>query len=88
MANTKPTREKPRPALAVHTITLARQDETTLEQLSSDASDFVGRKVSGSAILRALLRYAAAQGDMWARAELFSRVEQEMTGGTVWGSKK
>lgn len=72
----------------VHTITLARQDETVLERLSGDASDFVGRKVSGSAILRSLVRYAAAQGEQWAREHVFSLVEREMSSGTVWGSKK
>jgi hypothetical protein len=90
MANTKPKGKKPQPAekLLVRTCTLARQDEMILEQLSGDASDYVGRKVSGSAIMRSLLRFAAGQGAVWQREHIFSRVEHEMTGGTTWGSRK
>jgi hypothetical protein len=51
------------PPLAPHSLSLGRQEELTLGRLSQDASDFVGRKVSGSAVVRALLRFADRQGE-------------------------
>jgi hypothetical protein len=59
----KPVIEKP--ALVTHSLTLTRADEEILEHLSGDISDYTGRKISGSAILRALLRDTDQQGYQW-----------------------
>ncbi len=63
MAGKKLTTKKPpaRPDL-IRAIALAPDVDTGLQQLSQDASDYIGRTVSSSAIVRALVRYATQQG--------------------------
>jgi hypothetical protein len=61
-------------------------DEAILTRLAGDASDYIGRRVSGSAIVRALLRFADEQGTVWAREQIFTFVEQEMGTGVAWGT--
>src|SRR5712691_2223973 len=74
------------PALVVRSLTLTPAADATLQRLSGDASDYIGRKVSGSAIVRALLRQAEQQGST---AQLFPLLEMELTSGeVVWGKKK
>jgi hypothetical protein len=75
------------PQLAVHTVTLTPDVVEVLQRLSSDASDFLGRKVSSSAIVRALVRQIDQQGPPACDA-LFILVEQEMKDGRIWGKKK
>jgi hypothetical protein len=65
---------------AVHTVTLTPDVAEAIEQLSSEASAFLGRKISGSAILRALVRRAMKQGPSAADA-LFLEVERELKDG-------
>ena len=72
----------------VHSYALTPSTSTVLERLSGDASDTLGRAVSDSAIVRALLRYADHQGIAWAREQIFPFIGQEMTGGKLWGKKK
>ena len=57
--------------MAVHTFTLTEDVVGRLQQLSSDATDFLGRAVSVSAIVRALVRQVDQQGPPAADA-LFS----------------
>ena len=86
----KPTPKPPSPAhppLAVHTVTLAADVVTILLRLSDEASDFLGRSVSSSAIVRALVRQVEKRGS-WATESLFLEVEQEMKDGRLWGKKK
>lgn len=72
---------------AVHTVTLTPDVVEAIQQLSRDASDFLGRKVSGSAIIRALVRQAVKHGAPAAEV-LFLEVEKELNAGVLWGSKK
>ena len=73
--------------LAVHTVTLTPDVVEVLQRLSRDASDFLGRTVSSSAIVRALVRQIDHQGPP-AMDALFLVVEQEMKDGRLWGKKK
>lgn len=73
--------------MAVHTFTLTDDVAEMLRQLSSDATDFLGRTVSISAIVRALVRQVDQHGPP-AADELFLLVEKEMQGGRIWGKKK
>jgi hypothetical protein len=73
--------------MAVHTFTLTEDVADMLRRLSSDATDFLGRTVSISAIVRALVRQIDQQGPPAADA-LFLLVEKEMKGGRVWGKQK
>jgi hypothetical protein len=86
MARTKKT--PPKQPLSVHSITLTLPDTEALQQLSQDATDYIGYRISASAIMRALVRHAGQQGEAWAREQLFPFVEQELTAGVRWGKKK
>jgi hypothetical protein len=86
MARTKKT--LPKQPLHVHSIVLTPPDAETLQQLSQEASDFTGYRISASAIVRALVRYAGQQGEAWARERLFPFVEQELNAGVRWGKKQ
>jgi hypothetical protein len=72
---------------AVHTVTLTPEVAEAIRQLSRDASDFLGRTVSGSAIIRALVRQVTKRGS-WATDSLFLEVEKELKAGMMWGKKK
>lgn len=82
----KPSAPK-KSAFSVHTFTLTEDVEETLQRLSQDASDFLGRSISGSAIVRALVRQISQHGPPAADA-LFLLVEKELKGGVMWGRKK
>jgi hypothetical protein len=77
-----------KPAFVVHSLTLTRADEDILEHLSGGVSDYTGRKISGSAILRALLRYADQQGYQWLLSQVSPFIEADISSGVVWGKKK
>jgi hypothetical protein len=88
MAIKKTTRKKaaPRPSL-IRTHSLTAGDLKILQRFSQDASDLLGWTVSGSAIVRALLRYADEQGEVWTRKQLYPLIEDEIAQGTVWGHR-
>lgn len=77
---------KKKPSLTIHSVSLASDTEKILAQLSSDASDFIGRSISASAIMRALLRYVDQQGSPTADA-VFTLIEKELRRGVMWGKK-
>lgn len=87
MARAKKPLPPEKPAFSIHTCTLTPDVVETLQDLSSDASDFLGRAVSNSAIIRALVRQVVQQGPAAADA-LFIEVEKELKSGTMWGKKK
>lgn len=70
------------------THTLSQPDELTLEHLRQYASDALGWTVGNSAVVRALIRYASQQPPEWAATALHPLIEQEIAGGTFWGSRK
>jgi hypothetical protein len=59
-----------------------------LMKLSIRATDTLGRAVSNSTIIRALLRYAERQDPTWLRDHLFPCIEQELNSGIRVGKKK
>lgn len=87
MARSKNPPLETKPDLHVYTFSLTPQVATAIQRLSEDAGDFLGRKVSGSAIIRALVRQVIRQGPS-ATDALFLEVEKEMNDGVLWGSKK
>ena len=72
----------------VRSLTLTPAADTTLHQISQDASDSLGWTVGSSAVVRALLQYAAQKGTSWAQISLFPQIEREIQGGLFWGSRK
>lgn len=86
MAARKPSLKKEH--LLIHSHAHTPQTQAILKGLSQDATDYVGRTVSDSAIVRALLRYASLQERGWARMHIFPFAEEEIMKGMVWGKKK
>jgi hypothetical protein len=74
--------------ILVRSHSLTPTTETILKWLSQDASDYIGRSVSSSAVVRALARYADQQSHTWLREILFPLIEQELSTGTAWGKTK
>ncbi len=88
MASKKPTTQKPTStSMGKITVVLTKDNVDLLKALSQEASDRSGRTISGSAILRALVRYAAKQGRTWQRETIFPVLEEEITSSTVRGTK-
>ena len=87
MARTKNTSPKEKSPFSIHTISLTAEETLLLRRLSQGASDFIGRSISGSAIVRALIRQIARQGPS-AEDALFVEVEKELKAGVLWGSKQ
>ena len=82
----KPTSEE-RPPLSIHSVTLSAAESVILDRLSREATDFLGRSISGSAVIRALLRRIDKQGPS-AADDLCFEVERELKAGVLWGKKK
>ena len=74
--------------LKTYSLNLTPAAEQFFSQLSQEASDALGRSVSNSALLRALLVYIEQQPRSWASTQLYPLVEQEIARGRVWGRKK
>jgi hypothetical protein len=71
------------PPLKVRSVALTPAAQATLDQLIAQASAAIGRKASASAVVRALLQWAARQ-DLG--AELVRLIAAEVqTGEVVWG---
>jgi hypothetical protein len=87
MKKTLPQEEPENPKFSVYTFTLTPDVVEALQQLSHDASDFLGRAIGNSAIIRALIRQVVKQGPAAADA-LFIEVEKELKAGMVRGKKK
>ena len=87
MARTKkpPTQEKPQ--FSIHTISLTDGEVKVLGRLNQEASDFLGRTISSSAVIRALLRQIGKQGPAEADA-LFIEIEEELKAGMRWGKQR
>jgi hypothetical protein len=91
MARAKPKGKKSppeKPPLLVSTITITQNDRDTLDRLSKDLTDYTGRTVSSSAIVRALIRHTSLQPYDWVLSELGPLVEQERDAGVLWGKKQ
>jgi hypothetical protein len=74
--------------LKVCSLTLTPTAEDVLNDHSQDATDALGRPVSHSALVRALLQYLARQPSTWAATALYPLIEEEMKRGRMWGKKK
>lgn len=85
MARTKKVTTEP---LRVRTIKVTPAAEGILQRLGQDASDALGWTVSGSAVIRALVRHAGGQAPAWAAEVLHPLIEEEIGQGRVWGKVK
>lgn len=73
------------PPCTLRSIALTPSDEEILQDLSQEATDTLGRAISGSAIVRALLRLAKQQK---LSSQLIDLAEAELNSGTRWGKKR
>ena len=87
MARVKKSVTRERPQLSAHSVTLTPDVVEGLEQLSQGAADFLGRSISSSAVIRALVRQVAKQGP-GAIDALFLEIERELKDGVMWRSKR
>jgi hypothetical protein len=88
MARTKKKPVSAKPALHLRSYDLTPDAIAALQAMSSDASDYTGRKISGGAVIRALLRFARQQGAAWVYTNLCPLMEAEMQQGLRWGDQK
>ena len=86
MARTKKT--PPTEQLKVRSPKITPTAEQLLNGLSQDAADALGRPVSSSTMLRALLTYVTQQPPSWVSTTIFPLIDQEIAQGSVWGKKK
>ena len=82
-----PARKAPKPALVLTGISLTAAEVTVLRSMSQDASDRVGRRISSSSIVRALVQWMDAQPPDFVRTEILPLVEKELA-LLRWGRKK
>lgn len=87
MPRTKKPPPQEKPQLSIHSVTLSAEESAILRRLSSSATDFLGRSISSSAVLRALLRQIDKQG-LPAAGALFLEIEEELKAGVRWGKQK
>lgn len=76
------------PSFTIRSLSITTEDTQILDRIAQDASDYLGWTISGSAVVRALLRHATGQDELWVREQLFPFIENEIQRGTVWGKKK
>ena len=80
-------RKRKREKIAIHSLSLTDDTAEILARVVQDARDCMGRTVSASSVVRALLRYTALQGYQWETTDLFPLIEKELTTGLVWGKE-
>lgn len=88
-AKPKPRANLPKasaPKLVVRSIALTPAADDTLARLIDTAGERVGRKVSASSVVRALLEFCERKG---LDTKIHAAIEAEQNAGTVvWGSKR
>jgi hypothetical protein len=87
MARAKKLTRQEKPHFSIHTISLSVDEVVVLQRLSREASDFLGRSISSSAVVRALIRQVEKHGPS-AADDLFFEVERELKAGFLWGKRK
>jgi hypothetical protein len=86
-STTRPTRKKstaPAPPTPLNSVgvSLSHAEVATLDRLAQEQSDFIGRAISRSTVLRALVRLAE---DKIRPLELRNAIEEELQQGRKWG---
>ena len=82
----KPTREETSD-FSTHSVTLTPIEVDALQQVSQDITDSLGRSISVSAIVRALIRQLTKRGS-WATDTLLLEIEEERQTDVMWEKKK
>ncbi len=85
MARTKKTPVREKPILHLHAFKLTPESFAALEALSSDASDYIGRKVGMGAVVRGLAVFAQQQDTGWFYDKVCPLIAEELEQGLRWG---
>jgi hypothetical protein len=85
IANKKPHLKKQ--PFVIHSFALVADNEETLADVRQTATDVIGWPISGSAVVRALLRYVGQQPSFWIAKQIHPLLEQEIEAGRVWGTQ-
>lgn len=83
----KKKEKKAKPQIHLTGVALTAEEQAILRRLSEDATDIIGRRVSGSAVLRAFIRFLEGQGLAFARDNVFPLIEKELS-LLRWGRTK
>jgi len=87
-AKPKPRANLPKPAapqLVVRSIALTPAADEMLTRLMEAGKERAGRKISASAVVRALLEFCERKG---VEEKIYSAIEAELNAGTVvWGGR-
>ena len=76
-----------KPEIVITTVSLTPDEVQILQRLSEDASDVVGRRISGSAVLRAVVQWLGAHDLKFTREQILPLIEKELL-LLRWGRKK
>jgi hypothetical protein len=79
-------KKPPKPTVRPMSLTLSPEARDTVQRLGQEASDYIGRTVGGSAVVRALLTWTAQQSGTWRAEHLFPPIERELATGFMWGA--
>jgi hypothetical protein len=78
---------KKKPKIRVTTIVFTETEKVVLQRVSRQASDEIGRTISMSGVLRALISWLSTQDAQFVRESLLPLVEKELS-LLRWGRKK
>ena len=77
------TQQPPQP-LQIFSLSLTPDDGAVLTSVAQEASDQIGRRISTSAVLRAILHLMGK--DLLPVSAIVETIEREVEGGRIWGS--
>ena len=86
MATIRKPKAKKQPPLRIHSIALTAENAVLLASLAHEASAHLGRSISTSAVLRAILRLVAKE--MIPAPAIIEVVERELESGRKWGKAR
>jgi hypothetical protein len=81
-------RKPSKPTVRPVALTLTPEAHALVQRLGTEASDYIGRAVGGSAVVRALLAWTDQQGEAWLAEKIFPLVERELSSGLRWGAQR
>ena len=76
-----------KPKIQVTTVVFTQAEKAVLQRVSRDASDVIGRRISGSQVLRAVVQWLGVHGLEFSREEIVPIIENELS-LLHWGRKK
>jgi hypothetical protein len=82
----RPKPQAPKQPLVVSSLALTPETRAMLTDLTQDVADRLGRTISQSAVMRALLRRSTQQGGAFVQS-LTEAVEAELNTSILWGSR-